>query len=124
MYRTFARALWKPLSLIVVGTGLMLVYLLLKPMPSARFTFGDNLLQGVLEAVGLLLALPILLPASTRKQAAARSCSRWLAWWIPSGSAVPLLLACTLLSYVIGQVLWTLNEDVLHLAVLFPSWAD
>ncbi len=42
----------------------------------------------------------------------------------PSDSVVPLLLACTLLSYVIGQVLWTLNEDVLHLAVLFPSWAD
>ncbi len=21
-------------------------------------------------------------------------------------------------------MLWTLNEDVLHLAVLFPSWAD
>ncbi len=123
MYRTVAHALWKPLSLLLVGTDLFLAYLLLKPVPPARFIFGDNLLQGALEAVGLLLALPILLPAGTRKQAGAPS-SRWWARWTPSGSIVPLLLACTLLSYVIGQVLWTLNEDVWHLAVLFPSWAD
>jgi hypothetical protein len=42
--RTVAHALWKPLSLLVVGCGLFLAYLLLKPVPSARFTFGDNLL--------------------------------------------------------------------------------
>ncbi len=124
MYRTVARALWKPLSLLLVGSGLFLAYLLLKPIPSALFIFGDNLQQGMLEAVGLLFALPILLPASIREQVGARSSPRWLAWWTPSGSVVPLLLACTLLSYVVGQVLWTLNEDVLHLAMLFPSWAD
>ncbi len=124
MNRTIAHALWKPLSLFLAGTGLFLAYLLLKPVPSTVFTFGDNLLQGTLEMVGLLLALPILLPASTREQAGTHSSPRWLARWTPSGSAVPLLLGCTLLSYVIGQVLWTLNEDVLHLAVLFPSWAD
>ncbi len=73
MYRTLARTLWKPLSLLLVGIGLFLAYLLLKPVPPAQFTFGDNLLQGLLEAVGLLLALPILLPAGTRKQAGARS---------------------------------------------------
>jgi len=124
VYRTVARALWKPLSLLLVGSGLFLAYLLLKPIPSALFIFGDNLQQGMLEAVGLLFALPILLPASIREQVGARSSPRWLAWWTPSGSVVPLLLACTLLSYVVGQVLWTLNEDVLHLAMLFPSWAD
>src|SRR5207248_1977008 len=26
--------------------------------------------------------------------------------------------------YALGQALWTLNEDILHLSVLFPSWAD
>src|SRR5947207_9587288 len=111
-----ARTLWKPLSLLIICTGLFLIYLVLKPLPSTLFTFGDNLLQGALEVVGLLLALPILLPASTWEQAGARSSQCWLARWVPSGSVVPLLLACTLLSYVIGQVLWTLNEDVLHLA--------
>lgn len=121
MYRPIAHALWKPLSIIVAGTGLFLAYLLLKPVPSTLFTFGDNLLQGALEVVGLLLALPILLPASIRKQTEARSSPHWLTRWTPSGSVVPLLLTGTLLSYVIGQMLWTLNEDVLHLAVLFPS---
>ncbi len=124
MYRTLARTLWKPLSLLLAGMGVLLVYLLLKPVPPAQFPFGANLLQGLLETIGLLLTLPILLPAGTRKQAAARSCSPWLAWWTPCGSLVPLLLTCTLLSYLLGQVLWTLNEDVWHLAVLFPSWAD
>src|SRR6266849_966119 len=126
MYRTIVHALWKPLGLIVAGTGLFLAYLLLKPVPSTLFTLGDNLLQGALEVVGLLLALPILLPASIRTRAEARSSPHWLtlARWTPSGSVVPLLLTGTLLSYVIGQMLWTLNEDVLHLAVLFPSWAD
>ena len=126
MYRTIVHALWKPLGLIVAGTGLFLAYLLLKPVPSTLFTLGDNLLQGALEVVGLLLALPILLPASIRTRAEARSSPHWLTLtrWTPSGSVVPLLLTGTLLSYVIGQMLWTLNEDVLHLAVLFPSWAD
>ena len=110
--------------MLIFCIGLFLTYLLFKPVPSALFTFGDNLLQGALETVGLLLALPILLPASTREQAKARSSSRWQDRWTPTGSLVPLLLACTILCYIVGQAIWTLNEDVLHLAVLFPSWAD
>ncbi|MFL5665184.1 MAG: sensor histidine kinase [Ktedonobacteraceae bacterium] len=123
MNLTVARALWKPLSLLLFSSGLFLAYLLLKPLPPPLFTFGDNFLQGALETVGLLFALPILLPASTREQTGASS-SHWWAWWTSSGSVVPLLLACTLLSFVIGQVIWTINEDVLHLAELFPTWAD
>lgn len=124
MHATTARALWKPLSLLIFCTGLFLTYLLFKPVPSALFIFGDNLLQGALETVGLLLALPILLLSSTREQARAGSSRHWLDWWTPTNSVVPLLLACTILCYVIGQVIWTLNENVLHVAVLFPSWAD
>src|SRR5262249_28842900 len=37
---------------------------------------------------------------------------------------VPLLLGLGILSYIIGQALWTYNENIAHLAVLFPSWAD
>ncbi len=124
MHATTARALWKPLSLLIFCTGLFLTYLLFKPVSSALFTFGDNLLQGALETVGLLLALPILLLSNTRDQARAGSSRRWLDWWTPKNSVVPLLLACTILCYVMGQVIWTLNENVLHVAVLFPSWAD
>jgi diguanylate cyclase (GGDEF)-like protein len=124
VYSTFARDLWKPLSLLIFCTGIFLIYLLLKPVPSDLFIFGDNLLQGVLETVGLLLALPILLLSSKREQERTRSSRRWLDWWIPTGSVVPLLLSCTILCYVIGQVIWTLNENVLHMPELFPSWAD
>jgi hypothetical protein len=124
VYSAIARDLWKPLSLLIFCAGIFLIYLLLKPVPSALYTFGDNLLQGVFETVGLLLALPILLLSSTREQAGARSSGRWLDWWTPTGSIVPLLLACTILCYVIGQVIWTLNENVLHMTELFPSWAD
>ena len=88
------------------------------------FTFGDNLLQAVLETVGLLLALPILLPKSIREQARGHFSQGCLSWWMPTGSVVPLLLACSILSYIIGQTVWTLNENVLHVAELFPSWAD
>jgi diguanylate cyclase (GGDEF)-like protein len=54
MFHTFTRTLWKLLSLLLVGTGLFLAYLLLKPVPTAQFTFGDNLLQSALEVVALL----------------------------------------------------------------------
>src|SRR6266576_823197 len=114
----------RPRSLLIFCTGRFLIYLLFKPIQSTVFTFGDNLIQAALETVGLLLALPILLPRSIREQARARSSRGWLNWWMPTGSVVPLLLACTLLSYVIGQAIWTVNENVLHVAVLFPSWAD
>jgi diguanylate cyclase (GGDEF)-like protein len=124
VYSHIARALWKPLSLLIFCTVLFLTYLLFKPVPPALFTYGDNLLQAALEMVGLLLALPILIPRSIREQARARSSQRWRNWWMPTGSVVPLLLACSILSYIIGQIIWTLNENVLLVAVLFPSWAD
>ncbi len=96
MYSHIARALWKPLSLLIFCTVLFLTYLLFKPIQPALFTYGDNLLQAALEMVGLLLALPILLPRSIREQAKARSSQRWLDWWMPTGSIVPLLIACSL----------------------------
>jgi diguanylate cyclase len=124
VYFNFARVLRKPQILLIFCTGIFVVYILLKPTPPDKFTFGDNLLQAVLETVGLLLALPILLPKSIREQARGRLSRGCLSWWMPTGSIVPLLLACSILSYIIGQTIWTLNENVLHMAVLFPSWAD
>ncbi len=124
MYSDTTRVLWKPLSLLIFCTALFLTYLLFKPIPPGMFTLGDNILQAALEMVGLLLALPILLPKSIREQARARSSRGWQDWWMPTGSVVPLLIACSILSYAIGQVIWTLNENVLRMAVLFPSWAD
>ncbi|HYX48647.1 MAG TPA: hypothetical protein VE843_02815, partial [Ktedonobacteraceae bacterium] len=124
MYSNLARVLWKPLSLLIFCTGFFLAYLLFKPTPPGMFTLGDNLLQLVLEMVGLLLALPVLLPKSIREQARVRTSKCWKYWWMPTGSVVPLLLASSILCYIIGQSIWMLNENVLRVAVLFPSWAD
>ena len=98
VYFNFARVLRKPLSLLIFCTGLFVTYLYLKPTPQHMFTFGDNLLQVVLEMVGLLLALPILLPKSIREQARGGFSQLCLSWWMPKGSVVPLLLACSILS--------------------------
>jgi diguanylate cyclase (GGDEF)-like protein len=124
VYSNLARVLWKPLSLLIFCTGLFLAYLLFRPAPPGLFTLGDNLLQAALETVGLLLALPILLPKGLREQARGRSSQPWYDWWMPTGSVVPLLIASSIFCNISGQIIWTLNENVLHVTVLFPSWAD
>ena len=80
----------------------------------------DNVSQGLLEGIGLILVLPLFLPGIRRgssfagRGAAARNSQRW----------VPVLLGLGILSYVIGQAIWTYNENIAHLPELFPSWAD
>jgi uncharacterized membrane protein (DUF485 family) len=122
----FVRSLWKSGLLILALTGLFVIYLLLKPGGHGPVTFVDNVIQGLLEVVGLLLALPVFLqgigrtgrsPTSFAERVApARTGQRW----------VPLLLSLGILSYIIGQFLWTYNENILQLPArdLFPTWAD
>jgi len=119
-YGEIARFLWKSTLLIFLLTSLFVTYLLIKPGGPAVVNLGDNVIQGLLEGVGLLLTLPLFWPGSGRRVpftgrvAPARTPQRW----------VPFLLGLGILSYVIGQALWTYNEDFAHLAVLFPTWAD
>lgn len=120
------RSLSKSGLLILTLTGLFVCYLLFKPGGSspALVTSVDNVTQGLLEGVGLLLTLPLFLHGIGRTRqkhvsfaervAPARTGQRW----------VPLLLGLAILCYVIGQAIWTYNEDIAHLPVLFPSWAD
>jgi hypothetical protein len=122
----YIRSLWKSGLLILTLTGLFASYLLFKPGGSSPHLvrFVDNIIQGFLEGVGLLLTLPLFLHGTGRTRqknvsfaervARARIGQRW----------VPLLLGLGILSYVIGQVIWTYNENIVHLTVLFPSWAD
>jgi hypothetical protein len=122
----YIRALWKSALLILTLAGLFASYLLFKPGGSSPHLvrFVDNIIQGLLEGVGLLLTLPLFLHGTGRTRqrnvsfaervAHARIGQRW----------VPLLLGLGILSYVIGQVIWTYNENIVHLTVLFPSWAD
>jgi hypothetical protein len=122
----YIRSLWKSGLLILTLAGLFASYLLFKPggSSSGLVKLVDNIIQGLLEGVGLLLTLPLFLHGTGRTRqknvsfaervARARIGQRW----------VPLLLGLGILSYVIGQVIWTYNENIVHLTVLFPSWAD
>ena len=120
----YMRSLWKSALLILVLTSLFVVYLLIKPGGPKLVNLGDNITQGLFEGIGLLLTLPLFLQGIGRignrhvsfaeQGATARKGQRW----------VPILLGLGILSYVIGQIIWTYNEDILHLLVLFPSWAD
>ena len=120
----YVRSLWKSALVILVLTGLFVAYLLIKPGGPKMVNLGDNIAQGLLEAVGLLLTFPLLWQGSARGRrypapftgqvAPARTPQRW----------VPLLLGLAILSYIVGQALWTYNENIAHLAVLFPTWAD
>src|SRR5947209_2237849 len=122
----YVRSLWKSGLLVLVLTGLFVAYLLIKPGGPERVAFVDNIIQGLLEGVGLLLALPLFVrgigrirqspPSFAERVAPAKTSQRW----------VPLLLGLGILSYIIGQVLWTYNENILQLPAsqLFPTWAD
>jgi hypothetical protein len=116
----YVRSLWRSALLILILTGLFVVYLIIKPGGPQSVNLGDNVIQGLLEAVGFLLTLPLILRARpflapfSGHVAPARTPQRW----------VPILLGLAILSYIVGQVLWTYNEDIAHLTVLFPTWAD
>src|SRR5438094_7735132 len=55
------RSLWKSGLLVIVLTGLFVAYLLIKPGGPARVTFIDNIIEGLLESVGLILAHPFFI---------------------------------------------------------------
>lgn len=119
-----SRSLWRGLALIFLLISIFVIYLLVKPGDPHSVTLIDNLIQGILEGVGLLFTLPFCLPNGRRtkrspafppqRSASAKTTQRW----------VPLLLGLGILSYIIGQAIWTYNEDIAHLPVLFPTWAD
>src|SRR5213592_2023640 len=60
------RSLWKSGLLVIVLTGLFVAYLLVKPGGPQRVTFVDNIIQGLLEGVGLILALPFFIQVIDR----------------------------------------------------------
>ncbi len=114
----------KDFALVLLLSGLFAAYLLFKPEMPLAMTLVDNLTQGLFEGVGLLLALPLWLPGDGRKGLPAGSLPPGTAGTNPVQRWVPLLLSLGILSYIIGQGIWTYNENIAHLPVLFPSWAD
>ena len=114
----------KGLVLVLLLSGLFVVYLLSKPGTPQTVTLVDNLIQGLLEGVGLFLTLPLWLSGSGRMWPSVRSLLPGAAGMNPIQRWVPLLLGLGILSYIIGQAIWTYNENIAHLPMLFPSWAD
>jgi hypothetical protein len=114
----------KGFTLILLLSGLFAAYLLIKPGTPQTVTLVDNLIQGLLEGVGLFLALSLWLPGGKRKGLSVRALLPGAAGTTPAQRWVPLLLGLGILSYIIGQGIWTYNENIAHLPVLFPSWAD
>ena len=120
------KSLWKSGLLILTLAGLFASYLLFKPGGSSPHLvrYVDNVIQGLLEGVGLLLTLPLFLHGTGRTRQKNVSFAERVARSRIGQRWVPLLLGLGILSYVIGQVIWTYNENIVHLTVLFPSWAD
>ncbi len=114
----------KGLVLVLLLSGLFVIYLLSKAGTPQTVTLVDNLIQGLLEGVGLFLTLPLWLPGGGRMWPPARSLLPGAAGMNPVQRWVPLLLGLGILSYIIGQAIWTYNENIAHLPMLFPSWAD
>src|SRR6266849_603104 len=114
----------KSFALVLLLSGLFAAYLLFKPGVPLAMTLVDNLTQGLLEGVGLLLTLPLWLPGDGRKGLPAGSLPPVTAGTSPVQRWVPLLLSLGILSYIIGQGIWTYNENILHLPMLFPSLTD
>src|SRR5258707_7617829 len=110
----YVGSLWKSALLILMLTDLFVVYLLIKPGGPKLVNLGDNISQGLLEAVGLLLTFPLFWHGSGRggrfpapftgHVAPATTLQRW----------VPLLLGLGILSYIGGQGLWNYNDDIAH----------
>jgi hypothetical protein len=120
------RSLWKSGLIILTLTGLFVSYLLFKPGGSSPdlVKFVDNVTQGLLEGVGLLLTLPLFLYGIGRTRQKHVSFAERVAPGRIGQRWVPVLLGLAILCYIIGQAIWTYNEDIAHLPVLFPSWAD
>src|ERR671916_1421998 len=118
---TEARAFWRAVSMILLFNGLLLVWVLLKPG-------GDRVSAIVLNAagfVGPILVLPLCFggllelmrrrgTSRTDNQPAPMIGQRW----------APVLLGMGILSYVLGQMLFTYYDLVLRQAPPFPSLAD
>ncbi len=99
------------LIFITVLSALFALFLFLQPGSAPVFTIGDDIGAAALEIVALLLALPLALPRSMGQSH-------------PRVTGARLLLALSIGIFTVGQLIWVANQDVLHLASLFPSWAD
>src|SRR5262245_51419798 len=104
--------LWYGVGLALVYNLLLLAWLVFKPADSAAYIAIDN----VVQFVGPLLVVPFCFYGTVRAGTTTARNSQFL---------VPSLLGLGALSYAVGQIIFTIYEQVLHFATPpFPSWAD
>jgi hypothetical protein len=103
---------WRDIALIAAFNLLLLGWVVLRPGSSAVFLAVDN----VAQFLGPILVLALCLVSARR---AARSGARGVQRW------APLLLGLGALCESLGQVIYTVYEQVLGFSTPpFPSWAD
>ena len=112
----------KGLVLVLLLSGLFVVYLLGKPGTPQTVTLVDNLMQGLLEGVGLFLTLPLWLPGGGRMWLSVRSLLSGAAGMNPVQRWVPLLLGLGILSYIIGQAIWNYWEPFTTRSRVRSGW--
>lgn len=99
------------ISSLVVCNAFLVIWLLTKPGSHAVYVAVDNITQ----MFNMFLA----------------SCYCFIGWNRPTDSShrrihrmIPFLLGCGLFSGTLGQTIFTMYEQLLHINDPFPSWAD
>lgn len=107
------RPLWKSISFVLLFNGAFFLWVLLKPVTHALFVAVDD--WGVTAGLLMMSLLCFSRIAKRWRQGpAAGAVKLW----------VPVLLSLGLLSYTMGQGIWTYYEQILHQLSPFPSWSD
>ena len=114
------RPLWRDAVLILLSNGLFLAWILIKPGPPDLFIAVVDCAVALGPLIMSLLCFSALArqwqqaPSGTDSTPRTRVVWRW----------APILMSLSLLSYVIGQSIWTYYEVVLHQQPAFPGWQD
>jgi diguanylate cyclase (GGDEF)-like protein len=122
MFHDIGHFLWKPASISLFCVGILFWFILYKPVFVDSYTLGYDLLEEGIVIIALFISFPIFLPSHTSIPQLLPSHGK--RGRVVSESSISWLLSLAILSYLIGGAIWIVNEDVLHLTDLFPSWAD
>ena len=115
------RAFWRAASMVVLFNVLFVAWVLLKPGGDRVYTFVVN----VAGFVGPMLALPLCfggLLGWMWRRGASQTDDQSAA--IAGRRLAPVLLGMGILSYALGQIIYTYYELALHQTPPFPSLAD
>lgn len=108
------RAIWHRGRWILLFNALFCAWLVARPGGHDAVAAVDD----VAQFVGPLLALPLCVGDLPRRRARDGSAAPVALRWSP------ILLGLGILSFAVGQMIWTFYEQVLRMAAPTPSWAD